>query len=161
MNITADIILVIILLAGVIGTLFPVVPGTGIILAAAALHAVVTGLEPINGTVLIVLTVLCVVSWVGQYALTAIGSKKFGSSRYGVIGALVGMIMGLMLPVAGGIFIGAFAGAFLFEVCFAVKNTKQGIKAGIGALVGTIFSLFFEFFVAIAMVWIIVVRVFR
>ena len=76
MNITADIILVIILLAGVIGTLFPVVPGTGIILAAAALHAVVTGLEPINGTVLIVLTVLCVVSWVGQYALTAHREQK-------------------------------------------------------------------------------------
>ncbi|MCK5230597.1 MAG: DUF456 domain-containing protein [Desulfobulbaceae bacterium] len=161
MDLTADIILLIVLLAGVIGTLFPVVPGTGIILAAAVLHAVVTKFDPINGTVLVVLTVLCVVSWVGQYALTAFGSKKFGSSRYGVIGACVGMVVGLILPVAGGIFIGTFLGAFLFEVCFAVKNMKQGIKAGIGALVGTLFSLFFEFFIAIAMAWIIVVRVFR
>lgn len=159
MDLTANIILLIVLFAGVIGTLFPVVPGTGIILAAATLHAVVTGFEPINGTVLIVLAVLCVVSWVGQYALTAIGSKKFGSSGYGVIGACVGMVVGLILPVAGGIFIGTFLGAFLFEVCFAVKNMRQGINAGIGALIGTLFSLFFEFFIAIAMAWIIVVRV--
>ncbi|MBU0483720.1 MAG: DUF456 domain-containing protein [Proteobacteria bacterium] len=155
-----NIMLYVFMIAGVIGTLFPVFPGTAIILLGAALHGLLTDFEPLNAFVLLALTGMSLLAWAGQYVIAGIGSRKFGSSKYGVIGACLGLVVGIFLPIPGGIFLGTFAGAFIFEICFAVKDLKEATQAGIGALVGTIASTFFELFVALIMVWIICARIF-
>ncbi len=148
----ADIILGIAVIIGLVGTLVPAFPGTAVILLGAAIHAFLTDFHPITVNSLLLLSSLFVAGWVGQYAVTGLGTKRFGASKYGVLGACLGMIVGLMIPVVGGIFIGTFLGAFIFEMIFAVKKAKDGVKAGFGAVIGTVFSLFYEFFVAVGMV---------
>jgi len=97
---------------------------------------------------------------VGQYFITAVGAKKFGSSRYGIIGAIAGLFIGILfIPVIGGSLIGTFLGAVVGEMLFTFKNRKEILRAGIGALVGTLGSLLFEFLVAIFMISIITMAI--
>lgn len=146
-----NIILMIIILLGLAGTLLPSLPGTGIILVAAMFHALLTGFNPLTGQYLLILALICLGGYAGQYLITAFVSKKMGASRYGVIGACLGMVIGFVLPIPGGIFVGAFLGAVAFEVFFDFKDLQEAMQSGVGALAGTLLSLFFEFAVGLAM----------
>ncbi|MCK4837752.1 MAG: DUF456 domain-containing protein [Desulfobulbaceae bacterium] len=146
-----NIILTIIILLGLAGTLLPSLPGTGIILAGAVLHALLTEFSPLTGQYLLILTLICLGGFGGQYLITAFVSKKMGASRYGIIGACLGMVLGFILPIPGGIFVGAFLGAIAFEIFFDFKDLQEAMQSGVGALVGTLLSLFFEFVVGLSM----------
>lgn len=146
-----NIMLVIIVLIGLVGTLVPSLPGTGIIVIGAILHALLTEFNPFTWQYLLILTMICLVSYAGQYLITAATSKKMGASKYGIIGACLGMALGFILPIPGGIFVGAFIGAVAFEVFFDLKDLQEALKSGSGALIGTLFSLFFEFLVGLGM----------
>jgi len=148
-------ILIIFVLAGVIGTLMPFVPGTSIILAGAVLHAFMTGFDPITGKDLVILLILTLTGGIGQYVITGVGAKTMGSTKYGAIGAIVGFVVGLILPIPAGAFIGTFAGAFLAEMFISVKSFRECMKSGLGATLSAFFSLFFEFIIALVMVFII------
>jgi len=153
------VILALFVLGGVIGTLMPLVPGTGLILIGAFVFGAMTGFDPLTGTDLAVLTGLSLVGGLGQYAITGLGARTMGASRHGAVGATVGFVLGLLLPVPGGVFLGTFAGAFAGEVLVAVKTVREGLKSGLGAAVSAVLSLFFEFLVALAMVGLILYRV--
>lgn len=157
--ITADIILGIFVLVGVVGTFMPAVPGTGIILAGAFIYGYMTHFQTMTGLTLAALFGLFLVGWIGQYLITGLGAKRMGSTRYGALGAIGGFILGLFIPLPGGIFLGSFAGAFLAEILFAMKTLKEGARSGLGAVVSTVVSLFFEFFVALMMLIIILIRI--
>jgi len=125
---------------GLIGTLVPAFPGTGLIFIAALVYAAISGFAILGIKALIVLFL---------FALIGIG----GASRYGVMGAIIGFFLGLLfIPVPGGALFGAFAGAFCFEMGFALKSERESFRAGIGAVLGALASYFFEFFVGLAMV---------
>jgi uncharacterized protein YqgC (DUF456 family) len=156
-----NIILIIIVLIGLIGTLLPSLPGTGIILAAAIIHALISDFTPLTWQYLLVLVAICLGGYLGQYLITAATSRKMGASKYGIIGACLGMVAGFILPVPGGIFAGAFVGAVLFEIFFALKDLQEAMQAGIGALLGTLLSLFFELMVGLTMAAIIFYRLFE
>jgi len=150
-----NIILIIVILIGLLGTLLPGLPGTTIIVAGAMLHALLTGFNPMTWQYLLLLTLICLGGYVGQYLITGATSKKMGASKYGIIGACLGMVLGFLLPIPGGIFGGAFLGAVSLELIFGLKNLQEAMKSGLGALVGTLLSLFFEFMVGLGMATII------
>jgi len=152
-------ILALFVLAGVVGTLMPLVPGSGLILVGAGIYAAMTGFEVLSGTDLVILAALSLTGGIGQYLIAGFGAKTLGSTRAGALGATVGFVVGLLLPIPGGIFIGTFGGAFLAEVVIAVKGVREGLKSGLGAALAAVVSLFFEFFVAIGMVGLILYRV--
>lgn len=154
----ADVILIFLVFVGVVGAFVPAMPGTGFVFLGALIHGLMTDFEPLTVKVLLLLGVMALAAWAGQYVITALGSKKFGSTKYGVVGAFVGLMAGLLLPIPGGVFLGSFLGAFLGEIIFAMKDMQEALKAGFGALVGLLFSLFFEFFVALAMAAVLVIR---
>ncbi len=138
---------------GLIGTLVPAFPGTGLIFIAALVYAAISGFAILGIKALIVLFLFALIGIGGQYLLTSFGAKKMGASRYGVMGAIIGFFLGLLfIPVPGGALFGAFAGAFCFEMGFALKSERESFRAGIGAVLGALASYFFEFFVGLAMV---------
>lgn len=145
---------------GLLGTLVPALPGTTIILGGAIVHGLINDFAPMSWKFLLVLTLICLAGYAGQYLVTAAGSKKMGASRYGIIGACLGMLAGLILPLPGGIFAGTFIGAILFEIVFDLKEFQDALKAGVGALIGTLCSLFFEFFVGLVMAILIFYKLF-
>ena len=82
-----------------------------------------------------------------QYIIPALGTKYFGGSKRGMIGATVGLVIGIFLPVPGGILIGAFLGAFLGEMANK-RDSHTAIKAAFGSFIGLMASTFMEFLVA-------------
>ncbi len=104
-------------LAGLVGSLFPAVPGATLIWGAAVVHAVVFGFDPLGPPTLIALTVLTGLSVGGQYVVGALGAKRFGASGWGVAMAGVGMLVGtftIPIPLVGSL-LGAFLGAVAVE----------------------------------------------
>jgi len=151
MNDPLNIMLVLIVLVGLAGTLLPSLPGTGIILLGALLHGVLTDFSPFSWQRLLLLAILCLAGYLGQYLVTGAVGKKMGASKSGVLGACLGMLAGFILPIPGGIFAGAFIGAVAFEIIFDLKELRQAMKSGAGALIGALLSLFLEFTVGLIM----------
>lgn len=146
-------ILIALCLIGLIGTLMPVMPGSGLIFIGALVYALLTDFQIISGPALLFLLGLMLLGSVGQFFITSFGAKVMGAGKYGIAGAFIGFFLGLFLiPAPGGSLLGAFLGAFVCELGFALKTQKESLKAGIGAVIGAIFSLFFEFFIGLIMV---------
>ncbi len=124
------------LIAGIAGSLLPILPGSPLVFAGALLHKLIypeaTGwwlVAALGGAVILAM----VLEWVGGM----LGAKYFGSSAWGIWGALVGGLIGLFFSIVG-ILIGPIIGAFLFEWWFAKKEPLMAGKAGLGVIVGIV-----------------------
>jgi uncharacterized protein YqgC (DUF456 family) len=146
---------VILIVGGLIGTLFPVLPGTPIIFVGTLLWGWATGFVAVDARTLIALGLVAVLSWVlGQVAGT-VGSKTFGSSKWGIIGAIVGSIValfagGLLGPFGFVIF--PFLGAFLFELLAGRKTWQKSLKSGLGSAIGVLGGIVMQFAFGVVMV---------
>ena len=134
-------------LLGIIGSFLPILPGpitswVGLLI----LHA--TKAVPMNWTFLGITLAIAIIIWIIDYFIPAIGTKKFGGSRYGVIGTMIGLIIGLLFFPPFGIIIGPFLGAYLGEM-INNKDKKKALKAAFGSFIGFLTSTFLKFIAAI------------
>ena len=105
-------ILIFFLSIGLAGSLIPNMPGTSFIFLGTLLYGWLDKFQHFSPWFLLTLFLMTVGGSVGQYFITGVGAKKFGSSRYGIIGAIAGLFIGILfIPVIGGFLIGAFLGA--------------------------------------------------
>lgn len=87
---------------GVAGTVLPVLPGLGLILAAALVHALVVGVGTAGWVVLGAMTVLAIAGTVAKYVQAgrrAAGSEPSGSTL--VLGTIGGIVGFFAIPVIG------------------------------------------------------------
>lgn len=133
---------------GVIGSFLPVLPGpiTGWV-GLLLLH--LTKIVPQNWTFLGITLVLAIVIFILDYIIPAIGTKRFGGTKYGVYGTTIGLIVGLLSPIPFGILIGAFVGALIGELLYDGEDTNRALKASFGAFLGFLASVTVKFSVAI------------
>jgi uncharacterized protein YqgC (DUF456 family) len=132
---------------GLIGSFLPILPGpptswVGLLL----LH--LTEVVPTNWTFLSILLGIAILVQVIDYIIPAIGTKKFGGSRYGVIGTMLGLVIGIIAPIPFGIIIGPFVGAFIGEMIKDSKDKNKALKAAFGSFIGFITSSFLKFITA-------------
>ncbi len=146
-----DIILIIIsalfIVLGIIGSFLPVLPGpltswVGLLI----LHF--TDAIPMDMSFIIITLVIAIFIWILDYIIPAIGTKRFGGTRYGMIGTTIGLIVGLIAPIPGGIIIGPFVGALVGEL-LNNADSKTAIKAAFGSFIGFLTSAFIKFIVAV------------
>jgi len=121
-------------LLGLAGLVLPALPGApllfmGILLAAWAEHFAYVG----PGT-LAVLAVMVVLTYLVEFAASAIGAKRFGASGRAMTGALLGGVIGIFLGIPG-ILLGPFAGAVIGELSLQRSLHAAG-WAGLGATIG-------------------------
>ncbi len=156
---TAHVLLVLCCLFGMVGSAIPAVPGTVVILVGTLIHGLMTDWSPLGFWTQALMVTLVVGAQALQYAVSALGAKKYGASKWGVGGAMLGMILGIFIPIPVlGPFIGAFAGALLAEWAVMEKEHKEAAKAGLGAMLGAVAGLMAELGVAILMTSWIVMR---
>lgn len=135
MTIAAWIIIVILFAVGMAGAVYPVLPGALAIYAAFFVFGWMIGFEPFGLWFWLIQTTLVAVLMVADYAVSALGVKKFGGSRASVIGSTIGLLIGpFVIPVAG-LLIGPFLGAVIGELAVGT-HLRQAFRAGIGAVVG-------------------------
>jgi uncharacterized protein YqgC (DUF456 family) len=149
---------VVLMAIGLIGTIVPVFPGTTIIFGAAVLHRIAVGPTRSCGlSALIALAVLTLISYSLDAGAGYIGAKRFGATRWGVIGGLLGGLVGLFFGLPG-LFLGPVIGAVGGELIGGKKLVKAG-RAGWGTILGTLAGVIAKIVLGLAMVAIFVTNV--
>jgi len=138
------------MVAGLAGSVLPFLPGPPLIFAGALVYAFATNWMPIGIGRLAILGVLAVLAYALGHAASALGAKRFGGSRWAVVGALVGAVIGIFFGPIGLLFgpvIGAVAGEFLKS-----GDLEVSTRSGVGALVGMAVGVAANLSLAIVMV---------
>lgn len=131
----------ILMLVGILGSVLPVLPGVPI----SWLGLLMIYLAPsvsFDWVFLSITFILAVLLYLLDYIIPAIGTKRFGGSRYGMIGATLGLLAGLFFPPFGFI-IGPFIGAFFGEL-LNTKTRHNALRAAFGSFVGFLASTFMK-----------------
>ena len=156
-------------LALVIGLLF--IPlglgGTFIILGDAVLLGILTGFERVGWVALVAMAGLAVLGEVIEWFVGIFTVRKFGASRWAMLGTFVGGLAGAVvgtpiMPVIGslfGAFVGAFLGAFIAEVLYR-RQVDASLRAGWGAFVGRLLAVLIKFELGVVMIVILLLRIY-
>ena len=130
----------IVLAAGIVGCVLPIIPGPPLAYAALLLLSIARKWQAVSPTVLIVLGAAAVVVTVIENLMPIITSKWKGASKAGIWGSVIGMVVGLVFFPPFGVIIGTFAGAVLGELLFS-KRPEGALKAGWGVFLGTMIGI--------------------
>ena len=141
----------VLVLLGIIGSFLPVLPGP-LTSWFGLLLLYLTKTVPMNYTFLGWTLALSIFIWLLDYFLPVIGTKKFGGSKFGIIGTSIGMVIGILFFPPFGLIIGPFIGAFIGELIKNHKNTKSAFKAAFGSFIGFLTSTLLKFGVSILFV---------
>jgi len=143
------------LLAGAVGCLLPVLPGHLILFMAAVAHRLMLGAE-LSGLYwwsFVILGALMALSQTLEMVSGAAGTRWFGGSRWGALGALAGGIIGMFF-MPFGLLVGPLVGAFVCEIGFARKQTHHAAISGVGSVVGTLAGMGIKLAIgAVMIVW--------
>ena len=149
-------IALVLMILGVVGSFLPVLPGPLTSWAGLLVLHFTEGVE-MSQTFLIVTLIVAIVIYVLDYIIPAIGTKRFGGSKAGMIGTTLGLIIGLLSPIPFGIIIGPVVGALIGEL-INENDINKAIKAAFGSFLGFIASTFLKFIVAIVYLGFFIVK---
>jgi uncharacterized protein YqgC (DUF456 family) len=136
--ITTLIILAVVLsLAGIVGSVFPGLPGPP--LNYLAMWCLQWAIEPFQNYTLVIYGVLTAAIVLFDYYIPVWTAKRFGATRQGIIGSMLGMIIGFFFTPVGMI-LGTIAGAILGDM-MAGRTSSQATKSGIAAFFGTFITI--------------------
>ncbi len=142
-------------------------PGTFIIVAEVFLYGWIDKFQqfPISFPGLLLL--IAILAEVIEEGLGALMARRFGGSKWGMIGAIAGGFAGAVLgtpvtPVIGtfiGALLGAFLGATLLE-WIRTQQIQEAVQVGLGAFLGALGGKFTKIMIAVLMVVLTCIRIF-
>jgi uncharacterized protein YqgC (DUF456 family) len=138
------------LLAGLVGAVVPLIPGTPLILAAALIHAIATDWHPVGVGRLVILAGLGALAYALDALASAWGTRAFGGTWWAVGGALAGGLAGLLFAPLG-LVLGPLAGAIGAEL-IRTRQLRGSVRSGVGALVGLVAGAAAKLALAVTMV---------
>jgi uncharacterized protein len=144
---------------GVIGTVVPGLPGAILVLAGLVLAAWIDRFARVGVLTLAALAAFTAAAYALDFVATAVGVRRFGTSWWGVLGAVLGTLVGLVFGLAG-LVLGPFLGAFLLEL-LARRDLRQAGRAGLGAWLGLVLGAAGRLGLVAAMIAIFVVAYLR
>ena len=139
----------ILMLTGILGSFLPVLPGPPVSWAGLLL-LVLTKAVPNDWWFLGITGAVALLVFAMDYLIPAMGTKKFGGSRAGMIGTTIGLVVAIVFPILGifGIIIWPFVGALVGEIINKADN-KTALKAAFGSFIGFLTGTFLKFVVSI------------
>lgn len=150
------VVVFILIVLGIAGTILPFLPGVPLVFVSICAYGWYEGFNLISPRLIALFAGFTVLSIFLNYLSVALGAKYFGSSKYGVIGALLGIFLGIFIFPPLGIFIGPWLGATIGEYIYN-KDFSSSLRSGIGAVIGLVSSIFFDLIIAITMaIWFII-----
>lgn len=148
-----------IMLMGMSGIVIPIVPSIPLVWLGAFVFALCTHFEKISGMLLVVFALLTIFSIVLENLGSVYGAKKFGATRWGIIGSLIGTCVGFYLSGPIGLILGHIIGTVIFEL-IGGKDYRGALKSGLGNFVGFLGGSIIKFFIGLAMIIIFTWKVF-
>ena len=138
---------IICLVVGIIGSLLPVLPGVPISWLGLLFFYIIPDIT-IDYWFLGITLIVAIAIYVLQIMIPAMGTKKYGGSKAGMVGTTTGLIVGIFTPIPFAILIGPFVGAFIGEIVNK-SDSKTALRAAYGSFIGFLASTFMEFMVAL------------
>lgn len=130
----------ILILTGLLGTVYPAIPGLGLMFAGAWLLAYANDYQIFGTTTLVFLGIVAVIGTAMDYVAGMLGAKYTGASKAAVWGAFVGGIAGAFFSLPGlllGPLLGAGVGEFITQRDM-LKAGKVGLGTFVGFIIGTV-----------------------
>ena len=137
------------MLVGILGSFLPVLPGPTISWIGLLL-LYLTKVVPDDWLFLGITLVIALTVFALDYIIPAVGTKKFGGTRAGMLGTMIGLLVALFFPILGplGIIIWPFVGALVGEL-LNKADKKTATKAAFGSFIGFLTGTFLKFMVTI------------
>lgn len=160
MEFSLDILLIVLavvfLVLGILGSLLPI-PGPPLSLLGLFLVDWTSKYEFSTSNLLLFSGLTLAVTLL-DYLLPAWGLKKFGGSKWGVLGSTAGLFIGIPGGIPG-ILTGAFLGGLIGEF-IAGQNSQTALKASIGSFVGFLFGTLLKLVLSLWMLWVVAIELF-
>lgn len=144
---------------GILGSFLPVLPGPPLswlgLLVLYLTEAIPNDWWMLGITLFIALAVFIL-----DFIIPAVGTKRFGGSKAGIIGTVVGLLVAIVFPILGifGIFIWPFVGALVGEL-LNKTNSENALRAAFGSFIGFLTGTLLKFLLAIVYFGIFVSKV--
>lgn len=134
------IVAVVLIVAGVAGTVLPALPGPALVLAGILLAAWIDDFARVSVWTVMVCGLLMLLAWGADYVSAMLGAKRAGASRLAIAGAAIGTVAGVFTGLVGLLFmplLGAAIGEYVADRN-AARAAHVGIATWVGLLVGTV-----------------------
>ena len=141
-------------------------PGNLSIVLSSLLYGVATGFSHFSFSFLLLVLAVFLLFELLEFLLIFLTARKFGSSKWGVAGAIAGGILGAVsgaffTPVMGAItgsVLGVFIGAFTLEF-IKNRNVKQSLRGSFGAFLGKMGGLSLKTIGAVTMASMVLTKI--
>lgn len=121
-------------LVGVAGTVLPALPGPVLVLLGLLLAAWTEDFVHAGAWTVTTWILLTGLTFLVDFAATALGAKRLGASRRAAVGAALGTLLGMFFG-PWGLILGPFLGAVIAELTVHRDVGRAG-RAGVGAWIG-------------------------
>jgi len=158
MDLAIWIFALLLLLAGFVGSVVPLLPGTTLMLAAVLLQKWLLP-ETIPWMAVGWIAAFWLLSVVSDFAFTLLGTRLFGGSKWGMAGASGGALVGMFFSLPA-LLLGTLLGAVVAEKWGAKRSTDASLRSGAGATIGFLFGTVARFGCALAILTIYGVAVY-
>ena len=147
------------MLIGILGSFLPALPGPPVSWLGLFL-LYLTKAIPNDWVVLGITLAIAIIVFALDYIIPAVGTKKFGGTKSGMIGTLIGLLIALIFPIFGifGIIIWPFVGALVGEL-INKADSKTALKAAFGSFIGFLTGTFLKFVVTMVYLGIFLMKV--
>ena len=135
---------------GIIGCIFPTIPGPPLSYAALILLQLAKEEPVFSKSFLVRFAVFTIIVSLIDYFLPLLGAKLYGTTKYGIWGAIIGMIAGIIFFPPFGMILGIFIGAIVGEL-IAGKENSMALKAGMVTFIGSITAVFIKLSLSLVM----------
>lgn len=151
METTALILTIILFIAGMLGTILPVLPGPILVYGGMLLYGYMTKFETLDATFFLLQALVLVLIFFVDFLASAVGTRRYNGSKQAAWGAIIGTILGLVFLGPLGIVLGPFLGAVVVELLRGIK-IQQAVLVGFGTLVGILGGTVLKLFAEIVMI---------
>jgi uncharacterized protein YqgC (DUF456 family) len=145
---------VLIIIAGLAGTVVPALPGVPLVLLGLFIGAWIGQFEIVGWTTLGILSVLTIIAWLIDFLAAAAGARYLGASSRAFWGATIGAVVGIFFGLAG-MLLGPFVGAVVAELSGGSTAVQSG-RAGVGTWIGMVLATAVKLAIAFLMIGIFV-----
>ncbi|MBD0383451.1 DUF456 domain-containing protein [Paenibacillus sedimenti] len=159
MDVLGWILVILLFVVGMVGAVYPVLPGVLAIYGAFFLYGWMISFEPFGVWFWLIQSLIVLIVIVADYAVSALGVKKFGGNRASVIGSTIGLILGPFIIPVFGLIIGPFLGAVIGELIIGTEF-KKAFSVGLGSVLGFFASTVVKIVLQLIMIAIFFIWVF-
>lgn len=145
--------------AGLVGTVVPALPGLPLVFVSILAYAIVTGFQTLTPVALGWMFAATLAGMALEYGLGLAAAKRRGASRAALWGALLGGIGGTALLGPVGIIVGPLAGAMAGEL-LSGRPFRHAFEIGWVTVVGMWVGIVVELAIGLAMAVYFWIRVF-